>query len=79
MGQAFSGPHAFEFFGFTPKATALLQAQPFLLIILLLCLVFCLGLGLLAWYIHSVTNRVYAKPKAPTEKKKAGLLGMMRR
>ena len=63
MGQAFSGPDAFKGFGFTPKATAILQADPFLLVILLLVLVGLIGLGLLAWYIHFVTNKVYRKPK----------------
>ena len=68
MGQAFSGPDAFKFFGFTPKATAVLQADPFLLIILVLVLISLIGLGLLAWYIHFVTNKVYQKPKAVNEK-----------
>lgn len=68
MGNVFSGPDAFKAFGFTPKATAVLQADPFLLVILVLVLFSCIGLGLLAWYIHFVTNKVYAKPKAVKDK-----------
>jgi hypothetical protein len=71
MGQAFSGPDAFKGLGFTPKATAVLQADPFLLIILILVLVSCIGLGLLAWYIHFVTSKVYKKPKPVKNKKDA--------
>ncbi|KAI9055118.1 hypothetical protein LZ554_000083 [Drepanopeziza brunnea f. sp. 'monogermtubi'] len=63
MGQAFSGPNAFRFLGFTPKATAVLQATPMLLVILVLVLTAMTGLGLLAFYIHIVTNRPYRKPK----------------
>lgn len=63
MGLAFSGPDAFKFLGFTPKATAVLQATPMLLVILLLVLTSVTGLGLLAFYIHVVTNKPYAKPK----------------
>jgi len=64
MGQAFSGPNAFKFFGFTPAATAVLQRSPFLLLVLVIVLVACISLGLLAWYIHYVTNKPYKKPKA---------------
>lgn len=70
MGQAFSGPNAFKFFGFTPKATAVLQATPFLLVILVLVLV---SMGLLiglAYLIHFQTNKVYAKPKEKKQVKK---------
>ena len=70
MGQAFSGPNAFKFFHFTPKATAVLQASPFLLVTLVLVLV---SMGLLvgiAFLIHWQTNKVYAKPKAKKEVKK---------
>jgi len=63
MGNAFSGPDAFKFFGFTPKATAVLQASPYLLIILVVVLVICIGLGLLAYWIHLATNGPYKKPK----------------
>lgn len=63
MGQAFSGPNAFKWLGFTPKATAVLQANPFYLLFLLIVLVSCIGLGLVAYWIHVVTNRPYAKPK----------------
>ena len=63
MGQAFSGPTAFEFFHFTPKATAVLQARPVLLLTLLLCIISCVLLGCTAWYIHYETNKVYKKPK----------------
>ena len=58
MGQAFSGPNAFNFFGFTPKATAVLRADPFLLIALLLVIVGMISLGLIAFWIHFVTNKV---------------------
>ncbi|RDW71112.1 hypothetical protein BP6252_07675 [Coleophoma cylindrospora] len=67
MGSAFSGPDAFKFFGFTPKATAVLQKNPELLAILVACLVGCILLGLLAYYIHYETNKPYRKPK-PTKK-----------
>jgi hypothetical protein len=63
MGNAFSGPDAFKFFGFTPEATAVLQATPFLLVTLVLVLLGLISLGLIAWYIHYETNKVYAKPK----------------
>lgn len=63
MGQGFSGPDAFKWIGFTPKATAVLQADPFLLVALVLVLVGCIALGLIAWYIHFVTNKPYRKPK----------------
>jgi hypothetical protein len=56
MGQAFSGPNAFKFFGFTQAATQVLQRSPLLLVA-------CTSLGLLAWYIHYVTNIPYRKPK----------------
>jgi len=70
MGQAFSGPNAFKFFGFTPKATAVLQADPFLLVALVLVLLGCISLGMIAWYIHFVTNKVYKKPKPVKDAKK---------
>ncbi|KAG4422587.1 hypothetical protein IFR04_004208 [Cadophora malorum] len=63
MGQAFSGPNAFKFFGFTPEATAVLQRTPMLLVILVLVLLTLISLGLLAFYIHIVTNKPYKKPK----------------
>jgi hypothetical protein len=63
MGQAFSGPNAFRFFGFTPAATIVLQKSPLLLVVLVAVLVVCISLGLLAWYIHYVTNIPYRKPK----------------
>lgn len=69
MGNAFSGPDAFKFFNFTPKATAVLQRDPFLLVILLLVLT---GMGLLiglAFYISFVTGKPYRKP---AEKGKKG-------
>jgi len=69
MGQAFSGPNAFKFFGFTPQATLVLQKSPYLLIILLVVLVLCIGLGVVAGYIHHVTNKPYAKPKAVKDAK----------
>jgi hypothetical protein len=58
MGQAFSGPNAFKFFGFTLKATAALQADPFLLVALVLVIVGMISLGLIAFWIHFVTNKV---------------------
>lgn len=63
MGNAFSGPDAFKFFGFTPKATAVLQANPFYLLILLATIIVCFGIIGLAYYIHYETNKPYAKPK----------------
>jgi len=69
MAIAFTGPDAFKFFGFTPRATLVLQATPFLLVILILVLVGCIGLGLAAYWIHVVTNKPYAKPKKAAEKK----------
>jgi hypothetical protein len=69
MGQAFSGPNAFKFFGFTPKATAVLQASPIFLVILLVVLV-VMGLMIgLAFWIHHETNKPYYKPKPKKEKK----------
>lgn len=64
MGQAFSGPNAFKFFGFTPAATAVLQRSPLLLVVLVVVLLANVSLGLIAFYIHIVTNKPYAKPKA---------------
>jgi hypothetical protein len=63
MGQAFSGPNAFKFFGFTQPATIILQKNPLFLVVLVAVLVVCISLGLLAWYIHYVTNIPYRKPK----------------
>jgi hypothetical protein len=63
MGQAFSGPNAFKFFGFTQAATQVLQRSPLLLVVLVVVLIACTSLGLLAWYIHYVTNIPYRKPK----------------
>ncbi|TVY17268.1 hypothetical protein LARI1_G004988, partial [Lachnellula arida] len=48
MGQAFSGPNAFKFFGFTPAATAVLQKDPALLVALVLVLLGMTALSLLA-------------------------------
>jgi len=70
MGQAFSGPNAFKFIGFTPKATAVLAASPILLLGVVLVLV---SIGILigvAFLIHFQTNKVYAKPKEKKEAKK---------
>ena len=80
MGNAFSGPDAFKFFNFTPKATAVLQADPFLLVILLLVLSGLSGLGVLSWYIHWVTNKPYKKPKVEAKPgaKRGGIRGMLR-
>lgn len=72
MGQAFSGPHAFEFLGFTKEATDVLKASPFLLAALVIVLLSMVSLGLLAWYIHFVTNKVYKKPKVVKDAKGGG-------
>jgi len=69
MGQAFSGPNAFGFFGFTPAATEVLRATPFLLVILVLVLAGMISLVGIAVLIHFQTNKVYAKPKAKKEPK----------
>ena len=58
MGQAFSGPNAFNWLHLTPEATAVLQANPFLFAELIIVLVSCMLIILLAWYIHFVTNKV---------------------
>lgn len=70
MAITFVGPDAFKFFGFTPKATAVLAKTPMLFVILLLVIFAMVGLGLLAFYIHVVTNRVYKKPKPVKDAKK---------
>ncbi|KAL3423661.1 hypothetical protein PVAG01_05408 [Phlyctema vagabunda] len=71
MGQAFSGPDAFKFIGFTPKATAVLQKNPELLLVIVACLVGCGLIGGLAYYIHYETNKPYAKPKVKKDAKGA--------
>jgi hypothetical protein len=58
MGQAFSGPTAFEWLHLTPEATAVLQADPFLFVTLVIVLFGCTAIIMLAWYIHFVTNKV---------------------
>jgi hypothetical protein len=58
MGQAFSGPNAFNFLHLTPEATAVLRADPFLFAELIIVLVSCILIVVLAWYIHFVTNKV---------------------
>ncbi|CZT12442.1 uncharacterized protein RAG0_16255 [Rhynchosporium agropyri] len=63
MGQAFSGPNAFKFLNFTPEATAVLQRQPKLFLTLVMVPLALTSLGLLAFYIHILTNRPYKKPK----------------
>ncbi|KAG9228222.1 hypothetical protein BJ875DRAFT_412997 [Amylocarpus encephaloides] len=63
MGQGFSGPSAFKWLGFTDKATAVLQANPLYLVILLIVLVSMGGIIGLAYYIHFKTNKPYRKPK----------------
>ena len=63
MGNAFSGPDAFKFFNFTPKATAVLQRDPFLLVILLLVLTGMGGLIGLSFYISYLTGKPYREPK----------------
>jgi hypothetical protein len=71
MGNAFSGPDAFKFLGLTPKALAVVQADPFLLVILVLVLLGLHAIGGLAFYIHWVTNKPYRKPK-PVKDGKGG-------
>jgi len=71
MVVTFTGPDAFKFIGFTPKATAVLQANPFFLVILVLCLLGCIALGLGCFAIHLVTNRPYKKPKVVKDAKGA--------
>ncbi|KAG9248110.1 hypothetical protein BJ878DRAFT_413495 [Calycina marina] len=71
MGQAFSGPDAFEFLGFTPKATAVLQANPIYLFILLVVILGCVGIGLICYTTHLITNKPYYKPKPKKEVKGA--------
>jgi len=78
MGNAFSGPDAFKFLGFTPTATAVLQADPFLLVILLLVLSALGGMIGLAFFIHHVTNKPYKKPKPKGGEKKGGLRAALR-
>lgn len=72
MGQAFSGPNAFKFLGFTPEATAVLQANPMFLVILLVVLLGMGAIGLIAFLIHYETNKVYYKPKPKKDDKKGG-------
>jgi len=72
MGQAFSGPNAFKFLGFTPKATAVLQTDSFFFVTLVLVLLGLHLMGGLAFYVHWVTNKPYKKPKVKKEKKENG-------
>ncbi|PQE13052.1 hypothetical protein CJF32_00008944 [Rutstroemia sp. NJR-2017a WRK4] len=72
MGQAFSGPNAFKWLGFTPKATAVLQANPFLFLELILVLLGLFTLGGIAWAIHYETNKPYRKPKVKKGEEKGG-------
>jgi hypothetical protein len=71
---AFSGNNSFTFLGLTTEATNVVRATPSLLITLVLVLVAMSGLIGVAFYIHWITNKVYAKPKpakgaAPAGKK----------
>ncbi|ESZ97650.1 hypothetical protein SBOR_1966 [Sclerotinia borealis F-4128] len=70
MGQAFSGPNSFKWLNLTPKATAVLQATPFLFVELILVLVGLFTLVGIAWWIHYETNKAYAKPKVKKDAKK---------
>ncbi|CAG8951929.1 hypothetical protein HYFRA_00005734 [Hymenoscyphus fraxineus] len=70
MGNAFSGPDAFKFLGFTKEATAVLQANPSYLLILGAVLFGCKAIIGIAYYIHYVTNKPYYKPKPKKEDKK---------
>jgi len=66
MAITFTGPEAFKFLGFTPKATDVLQKNPTYLVILLVVLLSMIGIGLLAYTIHLITNKDKPKPqKAP--------------
>jgi hypothetical protein len=70
MGQAFSGPKAFDFLPFTNEAKAVLKANPMLLGILFIVLT-AMGLMVgIAWYIHYETMKPYAKPKVKKDDKK---------
>ncbi|KAI0997601.1 hypothetical protein K3495_g10587 [Podosphaera aphanis] len=64
MGISFSGPDAFKFLNFTPKATAVLQASPYLLIVLVLTLNVLAAMAALGYYIHYETSKAYPKPKS---------------
>ena len=68
----FTGPDAFKFIGFTDKATAVLQANPFFLVALVLVLLGCGALIAITSVIHVITNKPYKKPKpakdAPAKK-----------
>ncbi|KAF7902132.1 uncharacterized protein EAF01_007430 [Botrytis porri] len=70
MGQAFSGPNAFKWLNFTPKATAVLQATPFLFVQLILVLIGLFVLAGIAFWISYETNKPYAKPKVKKDAKK---------
>lgn len=72
MGNAFSGPTAFEWLNFTPQATAVLQKTPFFLATLFIVLI-SLGIMIgLAFFISRQTGKPYAKPKVAGNTKKAG-------
>ncbi|CAL3972086.1 unnamed protein product [Diplocarpon coronariae] len=71
MAITFSGPDAFKFLGFTKKATDVLQRSPMLFVNLSLVLMAMSSLGMLAFYIHIVTNRPYKKPKPAKNAKNA--------
>lgn len=66
----FTGPDAFVWIGFTPKATAVLQANPFFLVVLVLTLLGCTSLGMVCFVTHLITNKPYKKPKVVKDAKK---------
>lgn len=67
---------AFEFLRpiLTANALATVQANPVLLAYTIAWLLAIILVGVVAWYIHFVTNKVYAKPKKPGEK--SGMMNM---
>jgi hypothetical protein len=72
MGQAFSGPKAFDFLPFTKEAKAVLKANPMLLAVLFIVLSAMGLLVAIAWYIHYETGKPYAKPKVKKGDEKKG-------
>lgn len=69
MAVTFTGPDAFKFLNLTPKATAVLQARPFLFVSILLTLTGLSSMILLGFYINYETGKPYRKPKTNTAKK----------
>lgn len=69
MGQAFSGPNAFNWLPFTPKAIAVVKANPEFLLVLLATLI-TVGLMIaLMFYVSYETGKPYRQPKKVDDKK----------